>query len=384
MRRLAIACVLLVLAASPAAAAAPRAPQRRPRRPPGRRVAGDRGDRARRRGRRSTRSRARYNLTITQVPAERRGAAGERRPARGAAAGRRGRSPVGRHPDPVVGRRRDATPRASAPTRCGRASDDAAAAVGAQGVTVAVIDSGIDPRHNALERPRAGRRWTSPAATASTASATGRTWRRSSPGQAGRTADTRDYRASRRARISSTCACSATTGRGRRATSSRRSTGRSIIAREYNIRVINLSLGAPVLQPYRDDPLCEAVERAVRAGHRRGRGGGQLRADDGRAVGVRRASRRRATARMRLTVGALDTHGTAQRSDDTVAAYSSSGPTRYDLVHEAGPGGAGQPHRVGGGGGVVSVDDISRRGTWRATGRTRTCSCRARAWRRRW
>src|ERR1041384_5741700 len=34
----------------------------------------------------------------------------------------------------------------------------------------------------------------------------------------------------------------------------------------YKIRVINLSLGAPVLQPYRDDPMCEAVERAVRAG----------------------------------------------------------------------------------------------------------------------
>src|SRR5262249_59969477 len=35
---------------------------------------------------------------------------------------------------------------------------------------------------------------------------------------------------------------------------------------EFNVRVINLSLGAPVLQPFRDDPLCEAVERAVRAG----------------------------------------------------------------------------------------------------------------------
>ena len=48
---------------------------------------------------------------------------------------------------------------------------------------------------------------------------------------------------------------------------------------EYNVRIINLSLGAPVLQPYRDDPLCEAVERAVRAGHRRRGGGGQLRQD---------------------------------------------------------------------------------------------------------
>src|SRR5205823_3529468 len=33
-----------------------------------------------------------------------------------------------------------------------------------------------------------------------------------------------------------------------------------------------------------------------------------------------------------ITVGALDTHGTAERSDDTVASYSSRGPTRYDLV----------------------------------------------------
>src|SRR5262249_49647160 len=35
---------------------------------------------------------------------------------------------------------------------------------------------------------------------------------------------------------------------------------------QYNIGVINLSLGAPVLQPYRDDPMCEAVERAAAAG----------------------------------------------------------------------------------------------------------------------
>ena len=34
----------------------------------------------------------------------------------------------------------------------------------------------------------------------------------------------------------------------------------------YNIRVINLSLGAPVVQSYRDDPVCEAVERAIAAG----------------------------------------------------------------------------------------------------------------------
>ena len=35
---------------------------------------------------------------------------------------------------------------------------------------------------------------------------------------------------------------------------------------QFNIKVINLSLGAAVTQSYKDDPLCEAVERAVAAG----------------------------------------------------------------------------------------------------------------------
>ena len=34
----------------------------------------------------------------------------------------------------------------------------------------------------------------------------------------------------------------------------------------YGIRVINMSLGHPVYQAYKDDPLCQAVERAVDAG----------------------------------------------------------------------------------------------------------------------
>ncbi|HEY6988229.1 MAG TPA: S8 family serine peptidase, partial [Bryobacteraceae bacterium] len=35
---------------------------------------------------------------------------------------------------------------------------------------------------------------------------------------------------------------------------------------QYNIRVINLSLGRPVFESYQDDPLCQAVEAAWRAG----------------------------------------------------------------------------------------------------------------------
>src|SRR5207342_982645 len=35
---------------------------------------------------------------------------------------------------------------------------------------------------------------------------------------------------------------------------------------QYNIRVINLSLGRPVFESYTKDPLCQAVEKAWAAG----------------------------------------------------------------------------------------------------------------------
>ena len=35
---------------------------------------------------------------------------------------------------------------------------------------------------------------------------------------------------------------------------------------QYNIRVINLSLGRPVQESYKTDPLCQAVEKAWKAG----------------------------------------------------------------------------------------------------------------------
>ena len=47
----------------------------------------------------------------------------------------------------------------------------------------------------------------------------------------------------------------------------------------YNIRVINMSLGGAVTQSYRDDPICQAVERAASRRHRRRGLGGQLRQD---------------------------------------------------------------------------------------------------------
>src|SRR5262249_7341002 len=99
----------------------------------------------------------------------------------------------------------------------------------------------------------------------------------------------------------------------------------------YNIRVINLSLGGPVLQPYRDDPVCEAVERAVRAGILVvAAAGNHGQTADGRTIygGVTSP----ANSPYALAVGALDTNGTADRSDDTLAAFSSHGPTAFDLI----------------------------------------------------
>jgi serine protease AprX len=100
---------------------------------------------------------------------------------------------------------------------------------------------------------------------------------------------------------------------------------------QYKIRVLNLSLGAPVLQPYRDDPLCEAVERAVQSGLVVVAAAGNFgRTADGRTILGGTTSP--GNSPHAITVGALDTHGTARRSDDTVATYSSLGPTRFDLV----------------------------------------------------
>ena len=100
---------------------------------------------------------------------------------------------------------------------------------------------------------------------------------------------------------------------------------------DFNIRVINMSLGGPVLQPYRDDPMCEAVERAVKAGIVVVAAAGNFgKAADGRRIigGITSPG----NSPHATTVGAIDTHDTPQRGDDTVAEYSSRGPTIYDRV----------------------------------------------------
>ncbi|MBE3132094.1 MAG: S8 family peptidase, partial [Acidobacteria bacterium] len=97
----------------------------------------------------------------------------------------------------------------------------------------------------------------------------------------------------------------------------------------YRLRVINLSLGHPVLEPYADDPLCQAVERASAAGLVVVAAAGNLgKLPDGTPVvaGIESPG----NSPFAITVGALNTRGTAARSDDAVATYSSRGPTPFD------------------------------------------------------
>jgi serine protease AprX len=99
----------------------------------------------------------------------------------------------------------------------------------------------------------------------------------------------------------------------------------------YRLRVINLSLGHGVVDSWQDDPLCQAVERAYRAGLVVVASAGNLgKLPDGRRVAGGITSP--GNSPFAITVGALNTQGTAYRSDDEVAGYSSTGPTRFDRL----------------------------------------------------
>ncbi len=95
--------------------------------------------------------------------------------------------------------------------------------------------------------------------------------------------------------------------------------------------MLNLSLGMAPTQSYRDDPLCQAVERAARAGLVVVASAGNFgQTEDGRTVLGSVTSP--GISPFAITVGALRTQGTADPSDDTVAPWSSRGPTNVDHI----------------------------------------------------
>jgi serine protease AprX len=99
---------------------------------------------------------------------------------------------------------------------------------------------------------------------------------------------------------------------------------------KYSIKVLNLSLGHPQVEPCLTDPLCLAVEKAVANGlvvvASAGNNG-----KDAAGHEVFASITTPGVAPSAITVGALTTWGTVDRGDDTIATYSSRGPTRFDL-----------------------------------------------------
>jgi len=97
----------------------------------------------------------------------------------------------------------------------------------------------------------------------------------------------------------------------------------------YNIRVLNLSVSAGVFESYNTDPFTLAAKRAVDAGIVVVTAAGNLGRNDKGQVqhgGITAPG----NAPWVLTVGASDHHRTATRSDDTLAAFTSRGPTNID------------------------------------------------------
>jgi len=101
----------------------------------------------------------------------------------------------------------------------------------------------------------------------------------------------------------------------------------------YNIRVINLSVAAGVYESFETDPLTLAAKRAVDAGIVVVTAAGNLGRNDKGQVqlgGITSPG----NAPWVLTVGAASHNGTIDRRDDTVAPFSSLGPSRIDLVQK--------------------------------------------------
>jgi subtilisin family serine protease len=98
---------------------------------------------------------------------------------------------------------------------------------------------------------------------------------------------------------------------------------------QYNIRVINLSIGHPVMESATTDPLCEEVAKAVQAGIVVVAAAGNA-GVDANGAHVLGGIVSPGNSPWAITVGALNTWSTVSRSDDTVTTYSSRGPTRYD------------------------------------------------------
>jgi serine protease AprX len=95
------------------------------------------------------------------------------------------------------------------------------------------------------------------------------------------------------------------------------------------IDVINLSLGHPVFEPPDTDPLVQAVNAAVRAGIIVVASAGNVGKNPSTGNVWYGGILSPGNAPSALTVGAVDTNGSATLLDDAIPVYSSRGPARF-------------------------------------------------------
>jgi serine protease AprX len=101
---------------------------------------------------------------------------------------------------------------------------------------------------------------------------------------------------------------------------------------KYNVRIINLSLGRPVYESYKTDPLTQAVEAAWKAGIFVVVSAGNNGRDNSFGNSGYGTITSPGNDPYVITVGAMNTKGTRSISDDVPATYSSKGPSAIDHI----------------------------------------------------
>ena len=104
---------------------------------------------------------------------------------------------------------------------------------------------------------------------------------------------------------------------------------------QYNIKVVNMSLGTPAIETWRNDPLCRAARRLVDAGIVVVAAAGNNGKNEAgqKLYGAIHSPGNDPSV---ITVGAANTFGTDARDDDGITTYSSRGPTRSYYTNASG------------------------------------------------
>jgi serine protease AprX len=101
---------------------------------------------------------------------------------------------------------------------------------------------------------------------------------------------------------------------------------------QYNIRIINLSLGRGIFESYKLDPLCQAVESAWNSGIFVAVAAGNDGRDNSMNTNGYGTINSPGIDPYVMTVGATLTNPTSLRVLDIIASYSSKGPTLIDHI----------------------------------------------------